>query len=401
MRVTYLSPSGQLGGAEASLLDILASVTEAEPSWRLQLVIAADGPLAARAAALGVATEVVPFPHAVGRLGESGAASIPNGLVRFAAELGIAAVPLAAYARQLRRAIARFGPSLIHTNGLKMHLLGSYAGAPTPVVWHVHDYLGPRPVTSRLLRLTVSRCSTIVANSRSVADDVRAAIGQGVRIVAVHNAVDLRRFSPDGDRIDLDRLAGLAPPPRGALRVGLLGTFARWKGHATFLQAIASLPPHLPVRAYIIGDAVYQTDGSQYSRDDLRQLAASWQVTDRVGFTGFVAGSEAALRALDIVVHASTAPEPFGLVIAEAMACGRPLVVSHAGGAAELVTPDVDALVHAPGNTEQLARAITALITDPPLRARLGRAARATAERAFDRARLARELVPIYRAVAA
>ena len=122
-------------------------------------------------------------------------------------------------------------------------------------------------------------------------------------------------------------------------------------------------------------------------------------IGDRVGFTGFVAQPESALRALDVVVHASTSPEPFGLVIAEAMACERAVIVSVAGGAAEIVTVGVDALGHQPGDTEGLAARITELAIDPGLRSRLGRAARATAERCFDRARLAKELVPIYQSV--
>ena len=55
-----------------------------------------------------------------------------------------------------------------------------------------------------------------------------------------------------------------------------------------------------------------------------------------MGFTGFVAHSAAAMRTLDVVVHASTEPEPFGLVIAEAMATGRPVIISYSGGAEEL-----------------------------------------------------------------
>ena len=81
------------------------------------------------------------------------------------------------------------------------------------------------------------------------------------------------------------------------------------------------------------------------------------------------------------------------------MACGRAVIVSNAGGAAEIVTPGVDALVHAPGDAGGLAAQIATLAGDADLRARIGRAARATAERSFDRARLAAELVPIYRDV--
>ena len=396
MRISFLSASGQLGGAETSLLDALASLRAARPAWRLQLVIASDGPLAARAEALGVTTVSAPFPPSVARLGERSAASSSGGYARFAAQLGLAAGPIASYTAQLRRALAAFRPDVVHTNGLKMHVLAARAADATPLVWHVHDYIGPRPVSARLLRWNVSRCAAVVANSRSVADDVRAVLGNDVDIVPIHNAVDLQRFSPHSPVADLDRLAGLPAAAAGTVRVGLVATYARWKGHAAFIEAIAKLPPDLAVRAYIVGGAVYQTDGSQYSAGELKDLAKASGVADRVGITGFVVQPEAALRALDVVVHASTAPEPFGLAIAEAMACGRAVVVGHAGGAAELVTPNVNALPHTPGDVNELAAAIERLARDAALRARLGAAARATAERMFDRARLADDLIPVY-----
>jgi glycosyltransferase involved in cell wall biosynthesis len=285
---------------------------------------------------------------------------------------------------------------VIHTNGLKMHLLAGWAAPSVPLVWHLHDYLGSRPLTATLLRWCSSRCAAVVANSMSVAADARNAIGHGVSVVPIYNAVDLDRFSPSGSRADLDGLAGLPTASEGTIRVGLLGTFARWKGHETFLRAVAQLPHELPIRAYVIGDAVYQTQGSQHAADALRRFAASLGIADRVGFTGFIRESDAALRALDVVVHASTQPEPFGLVIAEAMACGRAVIVSNAGGAAELVSRDVDAQTHTPGDVGELASRLAALATDATLRSRLGAAARATAERKFDHTRLAAEIIPVY-----
>jgi glycosyltransferase involved in cell wall biosynthesis len=372
---------------------MLASVRAAAPTWPLGLICAADGPLVARATALGVDTRVVPFPPAVARLGETGAADA--GAARFAAQIGFAAGPIAGYASALREALDAKTPDIVHTNGLKMHLLGAYA-TDAPVVWHVHDYLGTRRVTQRLLRWTVGRCAAVIANSDSVAADVRAALGRDVEVTRVYNGLDLARFSPDGDRLDLDALANVAAPPAGTLRVGLLATFARWKGHDTFLRAIAALPRDLPLRAYVIGGPVYQTDRSQHTIAELRATAAALAIADRVVFTGVVERADAALRALDVAVHASTAPEPFGLAIAEAMACGRAVVASAAGGAAELVTPGVDALAHAPGDIAGLADAIRSLAGDTTLRVTLGRAARTTAAARFDRARLAQELLPIY-----
>ena len=126
-------------------------------------------------------------------------------------------------------------------------------------------------------------------------------------------------------------------------------------------------------------------------------MAREFGVEGRVGFTGFVPDAAAAMRALDVVVHASTEPEPFGLVIAEAMACGRAVVASRAGGAAEIFTEGADALGHGPGDAPALAACIARLAESPELRLALGRAARETAVRRFDRARLAAELVPVYR----
>jgi glycosyltransferase involved in cell wall biosynthesis len=394
VRVLFLNPGGQLGGAETSLLAILASLRRAVPSWPLGLVAAADGPLAAHARALGVSASVLPFPEAVARVGERGA---DRGRTRFAAQLGGAAVWAATYLAQLQREIRRFQPDVIHSNGLKMHVLAAWA-ARRPLVWHLHDYLGSRPVTAGLLRRSAPRSIRMVANSKSVADDARAAIGTR-EVALVYNGVDLDRFSPRGEVADLDRLAGLPPAPSGTVRIGLLATFARWKGHDVFLRAIAKLPHTAPCRAYVIGDAVYQTDRSQYRRSELEQMAASAGLAGRVGFTGFVLQSDRALRALDVVVHASTEPEPFGLAIAEAMACGRAVIVSQAGGARELVTDGVDALVHTPGDVDQLAERLAALTADAEWRTRLGVAARTTAEQRFNLNRLARELVPLYKSL--
>jgi glycosyltransferase involved in cell wall biosynthesis len=232
-----------------------------------------------------------------------------------------------------------------------------------------------------------------------VADDVRRVCGPGVRVVVVHNAVDLARFAPDGARAPLDALAGMPAAPSSTVRVGLVATMGLWKGHEVFLRALSLIPAEVDVRGYVVGGRIYATAGSEVDPEALRRTAAALGIAGRVGFTGFVDDPAAAMRALDVVVHASTQAEPFGLVIAEAMACARPVVVSAAGGAAEIVEDGVDALAAAPGDVRGLAAAIRRLAEDAGLRARMGAAARARAERGFDRARLAREVAPLYRSL--
>lgn len=403
MRILYLSACGKLGGAEKSLLDVLASMRSAKPDWPLRLITSENGPLVSQSLALGVPTMIVPFPSALARVGDAGAggtAGHQKSRLCFATELLQASPAVMAYERNLRRVINDLDPEVIHANGFKMHLLGLWAKPHhVPIIWHVHDYVSARPMMVHLLRRYSKGCALAVANSQSVAADVQAVCGKSLTVETIYNGVDLKSFSPDGAALDLDALSGLPPATPETIRVGMLATMARWKGQETFLRAMARLPANLPVRGYVVGGALYQTNGSQYSMAELARLANQLGVSHRIGFTGFISQPAAAMRALDVVVHASTQPEPFGLVIAEGMACGRAVIVSDGGGAAELITVGANALSHPPGDDESLARCIMQLATDAKLRASLGQAARSTAKSRFDRTRLATELIPIYHAV--
>ena len=401
MKLAFLSAFGEMGGAERSLYDVLASLRAARPEWGLHLIVPSAGALAVHATRLGVGTTVIEFPRALARLGDAGAggpAGQTVGRAQLSLDLATAAPSLPFYLRRLRRELRRIAPDVLHANGLKPQLLAALAqrkGRP-PVVWHVHDYVGRRPLTARLIKRCAPRCTVAVVNSQSVAADLRAVCGEGLKTRLLYNAVDLERFSPEGPLADLDSLAGLPPAEPGTVRVGLVATMARWKGHETFLRSLSMLPADARVRGYVIGGAVYRTRGSQLDSDELRACAARLGLEGRVGFTGFVEDAAPAIRALDVLVHASTEPEPFGLAIVEGMACGRSVVASRAGGAAEILEGCEAALSHAPGDADGLSAQIGRLARSAELRARLGREGRLVAERRFDRARLAEELVRVY-----
>ena len=393
MRILYLNPCGQMGGAETSLLELLRSMRAAVPDWELWLVLGEDGPLADKAARLGVEVRHAAFPRPLARVGDSA----PHSL-RALGALALSAGSALVYASRLAAVIAQIHPDVIHTNGLKMHVLGAWtAPKDTPVVWHIHDYVGRRRLMGRLLRRYSNRCATAIVNSHSVGVDLDAVL-PAVKKRVVYNAIDLDRFSPSETRMDLDRACGLPAAQAGTLRVGLVATFARWKGHKIFLQALSLLPPEARVRGYIIGGPIYQTSGSQWSFEELKAEADRLGLAGRIGFTGILDDPAAAMRSLDVVVHASTEAEPFGMVIVEAMGCAKPVIVSRAGGALELIEEGRTAFGHAPGDGPALAAAIERLAADEDLRSRMGTAARAEACARFDGRRLAGELISAYRA---
>lgn len=400
VKLLFLNPVGTVGGAERVLLDVMASLRAADPSLDIHLAAAADGPLIVAARALGAEVTVLPLAPAAGELGESG---LGGGRLRKALAL-LGRGPGAAwaawrYAGRLRRLVERLRPDVVHSNGIKFHLLTRLARLRPPVVWHLHDFLGRRALLAPALRWAARGAAGGVAISQAVERDARAVLGPFPTAVVL-NAVDTERFAPgDGDGAWLDRLAGLSPLGPGAVRVGLVATYARWKGQDVFLGAARRVADELPsreVRFYVVGGPIYQTRGSQWSEEELRRLGSDLSAAGRLGFVGFRPDTPAVYRALDVVVHASTQPEPFGLTIAEAMACGRAVVVARAGGAAELFHDD-EAVGVAPGDEAALARAVADLVSDPDRRRRLGDRARAAAVARFARGRLGPELLAAYR----
>src|SRR6266850_1596108 len=102
-----------MGGAEVALLDFLASLREAEPEWCLHLIVSDEGPMVAKARALGIETAVIPFPRSLARLGDSavsGPAGRHQSRVRLIGGIILAAPGIMVYVKSLRRAIHDLAP---------------------------------------------------------------------------------------------------------------------------------------------------------------------------------------------------------------------------------------------------------------------------------------------------
>ena len=124
MRIQYLSSSGELGGAEVCLLDMMASLQREQCGWQLALIAAQDGPLLQRAIAMGVSTKVLPFPPSLARLGDSKASAGSMARTMSIARLASGTYAASKYSRELRRSINEFAPDVLHSNSLKMHEIG-------------------------------------------------------------------------------------------------------------------------------------------------------------------------------------------------------------------------------------------------------------------------------------
>lgn len=392
MKIVFVNPVGVIGGAERVLLNIMAALLNTQPDIQLYLIVGTDGPLIEQAEKLGVQVKLLKLPEELNQLGDSslkGSNKVIAGLTLLFKLISI--LPhIGKYLQEFQRSLRELQPDLIHSHGIKTHLLTALTGIKhTPIIWHLHDFYGSRPLMAQVLKLFSYRAKLGIAISQAVAKDAKTTLPK-LPIETIYNTVDINYFSP------------LASPRDTFLKVGLVATFARWKGHDIFLAAASEIiktHPDLNVRFCIVGGAIYQTRGSQFSEQELKDKAAYLEIADKVDFLGFQEDIATVYRDLDIVIHASTQPEPFGLAIAEAMACGKPVIVSQAGGAAELFTHNYDAIGVPPGEPKALAAAIIDLLTHPEKCQLLSENARKTATKNFSHQRLGKQIITIYQQV--
>lgn len=212
----------------------------------------------------------------------------------------------------------------------------------------------------------------------------------GARVGDLPNGVDPAAFHPQIDASAIRARYGLADSDRVALFVGGLDSAHYFKGVPVLLDALAQIDD-ARVKVMIVGDGDL--------RAQFEAQAGQSGIADRVIFAGRVPQAElAAHYALcDVFVLPSvTMGEAFGIVLLEAMACGKPVIATDLPGVRTVARHDDNGLIVPPHDARALAAAIRALMDDPGRRARMGARGRARVESTYDWARIGAALTAIY-----
>ncbi len=182
-------------------------------------------------------------------------------------------------------------------------------------------------------------------------------------VVSIPTGADLSRFRP-GDRAEARARIGLS----GAVPIiGIVATLRSWKGHRFLISAMTD-PRLAAVRLVIVGD------GPQDAA--LRAQAAAAGLDARVRFAGRQDDVASWMHAFDLFALPSTGNEGVPQALAQAMACGLPVVTTPVGSISELVRDGETGLLVPPGDAGALAGAIAHLLDDPALAQRLASAGR-------------------------
>lgn len=310
-------------------------------------------------------------------------------------------------------AVDRFRPAIVHANspfvsGLTARAAARRVGARLVFTHHTRfadyrHYLGPAgglaaAVVDRYLLRFWRGCAAVIAPSPDLRDEIRARLPAGRRrpvVRTIPTGIDLAAI---GALAPIDSRAALGWPP-DSIVVASLGRLAPEKNVATLLEAFAQAArEEARLRLLLIGGGA--------SEDELRGRAEEPDLRGRVAVTGLLPrqAALARLKAADLFIFASLT-ETQGVVLAEAQACGLPIVALDGPGVRGTVTDGVDGIVvtgepSGSEDQESLGGALAGLAADGPTRARMSSLAKASAER-FGLERCVARAVELYREVLA
>lgn len=363
MKILFVDQTGQLGGGEISLLDVIKHV-----GHEAEIALFSDGPFRR-------ALEDIHVPVHQLSLGLAGEIRREAKLASFLS--GGAA--LLALRKELTSLVRGF--DVIYANSQKAFVMSALARQKgQPIIWHLRDMLTADHFSPLMRKAAVlagnMSASVIVANSEATRDSFVEAGGRREKVEVIYNGIDPGPFDLI-EHSDVEKLRGELGL-EGKFLVAVFGRLTPWKGQHVVLDAVSCLPD---THVLVVGEALF---GEQAYADDLRTRARSLGIGDRVHFLGFRRDIPTLMKVAHVIIHASTAPEPFGRVIVEAMLSDRPIIATRAGGAIEIVVDGKTGILIAPGSASELSAAIAKLKDDVSFAKRLARAGRERAIRAFS-----------------
>ncbi|MFO1292830.1 MAG: glycosyltransferase family 4 protein [Rubrivivax sp.] len=291
---------------------------------------------------------------------------------------------------QLTWRLWRLRPAVVHANNEPLCNRAAVVAAwllKIPLVSHVRgDQFG-----SRSMKLLFRLPDRFIPVSRWIAGSIAQLGVPSERSTLIYDGIDFSQLDPRTDGSAFRERFGV---PRAAFAVGLPGVLIAWKGQALFLEAVRLLEHEFPdLRFLVIGGT---PDECRPYEAELREFVARHALQGRVTFTGHVSDMTGAYAGLDLVVSASTSPEPLGMVVVEAMAMQRPVVAPAHGGALEVVEHEKTGLLFSPNDAPALAAAIRRCRVDAALRQRLASSGRRQVIDIFSIERRARDVEALY-----
>ncbi len=371
--VLYISHSAELYGAEQCLLLLLNSL-DRERFYPI-VVLPRDGPLKQKLADMSVPVEIVPTMR--------GWLSRKSRIWRLFLMIAIIPFTLASVLR-LRRIISSRSVDLVHTNSLVV-IDGALAArlSGIPHVWHAREILIPETSHKFFLgpqaAIFIIKCLSdrVIAISEAVYQDYRLG-PQHSYVQVIYDGVPTNTGQPTNCGHNIRSELGIS---NDTPLIGEIAQVQAVKGYEDFVMAAA-------IVRQVIRDAIFIGVGDSSEADlaykqRVLDLIKQYDLERAFKLVGFRDDVSEIIAALDLVVLPSHY-EPFGRVLIEAMAAGKPVVGTRVGGIPEIIKDGVTGLLVPPGSPNALAKAIVGILQNPAASHQMGQSGQRQVDTVFS-----------------
>lgn len=234
----------------------------------------------------------------------------------------------------------------------------------TPFITHERGINQHYP---KLARLFSRQINAIICISRAVSETLIKAGFPKEKLVTIYNGIDPDDVTPSVNP-EVIRERHKIPPNQPV--IGIVGNIKEWKGQESVINAVHLVRNrYKDITCLLVGD---NAEEDAYYLQKLNRLITESGLDSNIIFTGYQRNVADYLNAMDIVIHASILPEPFGRVLIEAMAMHKPLIASNDGAVPEIVQNGISGITFPPGNADELANAIIHLLDNPDIASKMG-----------------------------
>jgi len=360
IEILFLHSSSDLYGSDRALLNILSILDRAK--FEPHVILPDFGPLNLELNRLGILPRVMNFGVLRRKLLH------PFGFIAYVISSFSGCLRILFYAKGNKIRIIHSNTSAILTGGVVAWLLR------IPHIMHLREMvIQPKWLWRILSTFAFLFSNRVLAVSEAVKDHwLKGSLYRKPgKIEVIYDGIDTVRHSPEVSGKPFEKELGVED---GDILIGMIGRINRWKGQ-DYLVDVAREVILLDPRAIfvIVGDAY---KGEEILVERLKEQLASKNLKGRVFLLGFRKDVSEIHSALDIYVHPSIWPEPFGLVVAEAMSSGKPVVANNLGGVKEMIVNGQTGFLVNPNDRTQMVEAILKLVRDRELRESMGQAGR-------------------------
>ncbi|WP_304969437.1 glycosyltransferase family 4 protein [Romboutsia ilealis] len=352
--ILFLHSSSELYGSDRSLLNLLKNLDRSE--FNLSVILPCDGPLVEEIKKLNDVNIIIQELAILRRKNLN-----IKGIFSYIKDLFKSINFLKGIITENNVDVVYTNTSVVFPGGITAKLLGKKS------VWHIREIISNKFERKVVSFIVNTFSDVIIANSKSTGEAITK---NNKKVKVVYNAIESKPEAKKHQKID------------DTIVIGMAGRINRWKGQKLFIDMAKDILNQTNNVKFKIAGDVYK--GEEHILEDIKLYVKEKNIEEYIEFLGQVNNMDKFYNSIDIFILPSIQPEPFGLVVIEAMEKELPVVATNHGGPTEIIDNGIDGYLVDYTNSKEMSNRTLELIKDIELRKEIGKRAKEKRNRIFN-----------------